>query len=162
MTNWAKIHSLPRGEKFHGVLLFEFLQVAQCGKPFTSLQTSTQRARRPVSTHMSAFAQRTMWPTTILHYSLISRGTHQKPRHWLLTPSWPFTPSWLWWKRLWRGIRDRWSLWRARYLQGMWCGSPGCSPAAPHLGSSVSASRTNRTSLGLRQLIISVTAMTSN
>lgn len=124
------------------------LQVALCGKPFTSHQTSTQRMKQPVSTHTSASARRTTWPSTILHCSSISRGTHPRPRRWLLTPSRTLTPSWLWWRRPRRPIRGRWSLWRASYPRGTWCGSPGCSPAAPHSPSSVSSSRMNRAPLG--------------
>lgn len=100
--------------------------------------------RQLVSTHTSASARRTMWPTTILHCSLICRGTHQNPCPRLLTPSRPFTPSLLWWRRPWRCIRGRWSLWRVSYLCGTQYGSPGCSPAAPHSVSFVSTSKTNR------------------
>lgn len=125
-----------------------FPQAAQCGKLFTSHQTSTQRPRRLVSTRAFASAARTTWPTTILRCSSILRGTRQRARRLPLTPSRPFTPSWLRWRRPARGTSSRWSLWTASCLCGTQYGSPGCSPAAPHSRSSASAHRTSSVSSG--------------
>lgn len=146
--SWNLKSKAAAAVKYHSVVLFVFPQVTQFGKLFTSHRTSTQRMRRLVSTRMFAFVVRTMWPTTTLRCSLNSRATPQRPRRWLPTPSRPFTPSWPWWTRPRRGTRSRWSLWRASSLYGTWCGSRGCSPAAPRSHSSVSARRTIRVSPG--------------
>lgn len=68
-------------------------QVARCGKPSTSPQTSTRRTARPVSTRTSASAQRRTWPTTTLRCSSIYRGTRRRQRRSLPARSRPFTPS---------------------------------------------------------------------
>lgn len=74
-------------------LVFLSLQVAQCGKSFTSHQTSTQIIRRLVSTHTFASACRNTWRIMTPRCCLMWRGTPLKPLRWLPTPSQPSTPS---------------------------------------------------------------------
>lgn len=144
-----KAESLHFNTLLHGgkVALSAFIyrsQVARCGKLFTSLQTSTQKTRRDVSIHISAFARRSTLPSTILLCSSISQRTHQRAHRWPQTLSLPFTLSWPQWRKLWRCIGAHWSQWRTSYVARTWCGSPGCSPAAPQSRSSVSASCTSK------------------
>lgn len=89
-------------------------QAPQCGKLSSSPQTSTQRTKLPVPTHTSASVDQGTWPITILPCSSTSPGIHQRACRWLLTPSPPSAPSWLWWTRLQRRIRGQWSPGRAR------------------------------------------------